>query len=122
MAVQSYQELIVWQKAIDLVVTVYEVTRLFSREEVFGLTSQLRRACVSVPSNIAEGQGRHSANEFARFLHIAQGLLQEVETQLLIAHRLRYLDKEQYHRRVAHCTEVARCSERTLPLNTSVVY
>ncbi|WP_374687346.1 four helix bundle protein [Promineifilum sp.] len=80
MAVLSYRELIVWQKAMDLVLNVYEVTRAFPREEAFGLTSQLRCACISVPSNIAEGQGRHSVKEFVRFLEIAHGSLQEVET------------------------------------------
>ena len=91
MSVQSYRELIVWQKAIDLVVAIYRITQSFPREEAFGLTSQLRRAAVSIPSNIAEGQGRRSAKEFQRFLDIARGSLQEVETQLLIANRLHYL-------------------------------
>ena len=108
MGVQSYQELIAWQKAIDLVVVIYEATRAFPREELFGLTSQLRRACLSIPSNIAEGQGRHSANEFVRFLHIAQGSLQEVETQLTIAKRLCYLNEEQHRVLLARCAEIAR--------------
>ncbi len=108
MSVQSYQELIVWQKAVDLVVQVYATTRTFPREETFGLTSQLRRASVSVPSNIAEGQGRHSAKEFVRFLEIARGSLQEVETQLIIANRLHYLDEGQQRTLLAQCAEVAR--------------
>jgi four helix bundle protein len=108
MGVQSYQELIAWQKAIDLGVVIYEATRAFPREELFGLTSQLRRASVSIPSNIAEGQGRHSANEFVRFLHIAQGSLQEVETQLMIAKRLCYLNEEQHRVLLVRCAEIAR--------------
>ena len=91
MKVKNYQELIVWQKAMDFVEEVYTVLRSFPREEIFGLTSQLRRAAVSIPSNIAEGQGRRTTADFLRHLSIAYGSLREVETQLLIATRLRYL-------------------------------
>ena len=108
MAVQSYRDLIVWQRAMDLVLAVFEVTRAFPREEAFGLTSQLRRACVSVPSNIAEGQGRHSPKEFVRFLEIAHGSLQEVETQVMIAHRLHYVDDTREQLLLTQCAEVAR--------------
>jgi four helix bundle protein len=90
MAAKSYQELVVWQRAMDLVAEIYKVTAVFPKEEVYGLTNQIRRAAVSVPSNIAEGQGRGVGNEFARHLRIAQGSLQEVETQLMIARRLGY--------------------------------
>jgi len=95
MKVKSYKDLIVWQKAMTLVVLVYRVTRAFPREEIYGLTSQLRRAAVSIPSNIAEGQARQSTAEFRNFLSIARGSLAEVETQLLIAKRLNYLEAEQ---------------------------
>lgn len=91
MKVRHYQELIVWQKAMDLVEGVYKVSRSFPREEMYGLTSQLRRATVSVPSNIAEGQGRSTTADFLRHLSIAYGSLLEVETQVLIATRLHYL-------------------------------
>ncbi|HEX4796167.1 MAG TPA: four helix bundle protein [Humisphaera sp.] len=91
MAVKSYRDLTVWQKAMDMVEQIYRLTAAFPREEQYGLTNQLRRAAVSVPSNIAEGQGRGVGNEFAHHVRIAQGSLQEVETQLLIASRLRYL-------------------------------
>lgn len=77
---------------MDLVEAVYRVSACFPREEIYGLTSQLRRAAVSIPSNIAEGQGRGSAKEFAYFLRVAQGSLQEVETQLHLARRLGYVD------------------------------
>jgi len=93
MGVRHYTDLIAWQKAMDLVVRVYEATKEFPSEERFGLTNQLRRASVSVPSNIAEGQGRHSTRDFLRCPSIAYGSLQEVETQLLIARRLGYLDE-----------------------------
>jgi four helix bundle protein len=89
--VKNYQELIVWQKAMDLVEEVYVVSEGFPREEIYGLTSQLRRATVSIPSNIAEGQGRRTTPDFMRHLSIAYGSLREVETQILIAARLRYL-------------------------------
>lgn len=91
MKAKNYQELIVWQKAMDLVEQVYVVSKSFPREEVYGLTSQLRRAAVSIPSNIAEGQGRRTTPDFLRHLSIAYGSLREVETQILIAARLRYL-------------------------------
>lgn len=92
MQVKSYKDLIVWQKAMDLVELVYQAIKAFPREELYGLTNQLRRAAVSIPSNIAEGQARNSTAEFRNFLSIARGSLAEVETQLLIAHRLRYIE------------------------------
>ena len=78
--VQDYHELIVWQKAMDLVMEIYRLTRAFPREELYGLTNQLRRAVVSIASNIAEGQARQSTAEFRNFLSIAQGSRAEVET------------------------------------------
>jgi four helix bundle protein len=92
MAVKNYSELIAWQKAMDLVEAVYRGTTGFPREEVYGLTAQVRRAAVSIPSNIAEGQGRRTTADFLHFLSIAYGSLREVETQILIAERLKYLD------------------------------
>ena len=94
MKAQSYKDLIVWQKAMDLVEQVYLATRAFPKEELYGLTSQIRRAAVSVPSNIAEGQARQGTAEFRNFLSIARGSLAEVETQLLLAQRLSYLSQE----------------------------
>jgi four helix bundle protein len=91
MKLKTYQELIVWQKAMDLVEEVYKVSRNFPREEIYGLTSQVRRAAVSIPSNIAEGQGRRTTADFLRHLSIAYGSLLELETQILIATRLSYL-------------------------------
>jgi four helix bundle protein len=101
MKVRHYQELIVWQKAIDLVEEVYKATHSFPRDEIYGLTSQIRRAAVSIPSNIAEGQGRRTTPDFLRHLSIAYGSLLELETQILIAIRLRYLTQ-------AKCSEVMR--------------
>jgi four helix bundle protein len=87
----SYRELMVWQQSMQLVKQIYETTRAFPRDEIYGLTSQIRRAAVSVPSNIAEGQGRESRPEFYQFLSKARGSLMEVETQILIAFELGYL-------------------------------
>ena len=95
MQIQTYKDLIVWQKAMDLAETVHRLSRSFPKEELYGLTSQLRRAAVSVPSNIAEGQARQSTAEFLNFLSIAQGSLAEVETQLLLGIRFGYLTTPQ---------------------------
>lgn len=93
MVCKDYRDLIAWQKAMDLAIMVYKVTAKFPREELYGLTAQLRKSGVSVPSNIAEGQGRRSKREFLHHLSIAHGSLSEAETQLLIARRLDYLEK-----------------------------
>ncbi|MGC2108092.1 MAG: four helix bundle protein [Candidatus Korobacteraceae bacterium] len=107
-SLSSYRELIVWQKAIELVTEVYSVTRGFPREETYGLTAQMRRCAVSVPSNIAEGQGRATRGEFILFLSHARGSLFELETQLIIAGKLDYLNLEMTQQVHAKLTEVAR--------------
>src|SRR5689334_7896665 len=93
-AVKKYSDLIVWQKAMDFAELVYAATQSWPRDELYGLTSQVRRAAVSVPSNIAEGQGRLSTKEFIHHISIARGSLLEVETQLLLAQRLGYIQTE----------------------------
>jgi four helix bundle protein len=85
---QSFRDLVVWQRAMQLTVAVYKLTQEFPREEQYGLTSQIRHSAVSIPSNIAEGQGRGSAGEFGQFLGIARGSNCEVQTQLEIARAL----------------------------------
>jgi len=92
---KKYQQLIAWLKAIDLVSDIYSLTSAFPRDEIYGLTSQLRRAAVSIPSNIAEGQGRATKGEFIQFLCHARGSLYEVETQVVISRNLGYLALEQ---------------------------
>ncbi|MGA2358819.1 MAG: four helix bundle protein [Terriglobales bacterium] len=87
-----YRNLIAWQKAKTLALNVYRCTRRFPKDEIYGLTSQMRRAAVSVPSNIAEGKGRYSQKEFVQFLYHARGSLLELETQLSIARDLDYID------------------------------
>ena len=108
MTVQNYKELIVWQKAMDLVVEVYRLTKAFPKEELYGLTSQVRRAVVSIPSNIAEGQGRKGTKEFLNFLSIARGSLMEVETQILLAERLSYLAPTESTKALSLMEEVSR--------------
>jgi four helix bundle protein len=88
--VKSYRELVVWQRAVELSVALYKLTKAFPREETYGLSSQLRRAGVSVASNIAEGYGRGSRPDYRKFLCIARGSVLEVQTQLVIARRLGY--------------------------------
>jgi four helix bundle protein len=94
MAWKTYRELIAWQKAVDFVVAAYEAAKAFPREELYGLTAQVKRAVVSIPCNIAEGQGRRTTKDFVHFLSIAYGSLREVETQLLVASRLNFLAAE----------------------------
>ena len=93
MKVKSYEDLIAWQKAIELVAKVYRATNDFPRREIFVLTSQMRRCAISVPSNIAEGQGRLSTGEFKQFLGHARGSIFELQTQIKIATMLGYFEK-----------------------------
>jgi four helix bundle protein len=95
---RSYRELLVWQKAKALAVQIYGATEQFPRNEMYGLTSQIRRATVSVPSKIADGQGRLTLGEFLHFLGQARGSLLELDTQLAIAQDLTYLKPDQYER------------------------
>ncbi len=90
----KFKELMVWQKAVDLAEDIYGITKQFPSEEKFGLVSQINRCAISIPSNIAEGAGRNSNGEFNHFLGISNGSAFELETQLIIANRLEYLDKE----------------------------
>ena len=92
---KSFRELRVWQRAIDLVERIYLLTQRFPREEIYGLTSQIRRASVSVPSNIAEGHTRHHLKEYLHHLSMAQASLAELETQLEIANRLKFIEPSQ---------------------------
>ena len=108
MPVMDYKELRVWQRSIDLVSAIYTATRTFPEEEKYGLKSQLRRAAVSVPSNIAEGQGRSTTGEFQHFLGIARGSLYEIETQIHIADRLSLLQPDQMDEIKANWKEVIR--------------
>ncbi len=108
MIAKRYCDLIVWQKAMNLVETVYMITREFLKEEIYGLRSQLRRAVVSVPSNIAEGHSRTGGREFAHFLSIAHGSVSEVGTQVEVARRLGYITDEQQASVFEKSSEVGR--------------
>jgi four helix bundle protein len=108
MSIKSYRDLIVWQKAMDFVVMVYRVTTQFPKDELYGLTQQLRRAAVSVPSNIAEGHGRQSRREYLQFLSIAYGSRNECETQILLGERLKYMSQEQSSDLLSSSAEVGR--------------
>ncbi|MEW6181728.1 MAG: four helix bundle protein [Bacillota bacterium] len=92
-SVKSYQDLIVWQKSIDLVQKTYQFTQRFPKEEIYGLTLQIRRAAVSIPANIAEGQARNSTGEFKQFLGMAKGSLAELETLLILSEKLTFLER-----------------------------
>lgn len=93
---RPHQKLEAWKKAIELVTDVYRASERFPKEERFGLTSQIRRAAVSIPANIAEGAGRRSQKEFLHFLSNSQGSASELETELIIANNLRYLDEDSF--------------------------
>lgn len=94
----SYKDLIVWQKSIELTVNIYRVTDKFPKNELYGLTSQIRRATVAIPSNIAEGQKRGHKTEYIQFLRIAFGSGAELETQLIIGYKIGYLDKTDFEK------------------------
>lgn len=104
----SYRDLRVWQRAMELVVRIYQETQEFPKSEAYGLTSQMRRAAVSVPSNIAEGKGRLTDPDRSRFFSQARGSLLELETQIVIAQRLNYLTESTIQALIAKTTETAR--------------
>ena len=106
--VKRYDELIAWQKAMDLAEALYAATSGFPREETYGLSAQMRRCAVSIPSNIAEGQGRRTTGEFLQFLSIAHGSLRELETQIVLAARLGLLDPSRAQELAGQCAEVGR--------------
>ncbi len=106
--VQSYRDLVVWKKSMTLVLDVYRSTQAFPKPETYGLVAQLRRAAVSIPSNIAEGQARLSTAEFKQSLGHARGSLMEVETQILISQELGYLERDQSENLLSASAEVGR--------------
>ncbi len=120
MAWTHYQDLIVWQKAMALADEVYALTRLLPKEELFALSGQMRRAAVSIPSNIAEGHGRHTEKDFKQFLSVAKGSVFEIETQIMICLRQRYLTEDQANPALSLCDEVGKMLTRLIvsPLKT----
>lgn len=104
----SYRDLRVWQRALDWVIDVYDETRGFPKEELYGLVSQMRRAAVSIPSNIAEGKGRLTDRDRAHFFCQARGSLLELETQIRIAQRLQYIPESRTNALIDLCAELGR--------------
>jgi len=108
MGAKSHKDLIVWQKSMDLVEEVYRLTKFLPTDELYGLANQMKRAAVSIPSNIAEGNARHTHKEYIRFLSIARGSKSELETQIEICKRLGHLSCEQIQLAVDLCEEVGK--------------
>ena len=106
--IRSFKDLKVWQKGVDLVEMIYKVTKTFPKEEMYGLSAQLRRAGVSIPSNIAEGFGRYHNKEYKQFLHMALGSCAEITTQMIIAERLRFVEKSVSERVLSQAEEISR--------------
>lgn len=106
MAVKNFKDLLIWQKGVELVKETYKLVKLLPNDEMYALSSQMRRAAVSVPSNIAEGQQRKSPKEFANFLSIARGSVAELETQFIICEELGYLSKGQIELCINTCQEL----------------
>ncbi len=106
--IESYQKLAVWQKSIDFVTYIYNITQIFPKEEAYGLTAQMRRAAISIPSNIAEGRSKRSTRDYLRFLSISYGSLAELETQLIIAEKLRYITPEIQEQMLMKTAEIGR--------------
>ncbi|ANW96198.1 four helix bundle protein [Wenyingzhuangia fucanilytica] len=104
----NFRELEIWKESKDLSIQVYKITRNFPREEVYGITSQICRASVSIPSNIAEGAGRNSNKDFSRFINIALGSAFELETQLIIALELEYISKEDFENLINNLQMIQR--------------
>lgn len=105
---KTYKDLIVWQKAYSLAVSIYKITKKFPLNEIYGLTSQLRRASVSVASNLAEGSKRGTKKDFAQFIRIAQGSTSEIETQLMIAKEIDYLNEKDFNLLMDELNQISR--------------
>ena len=108
MEVKFYRDLLVWQRAMDLVIQCYEFTERFPKSELYGLASQIQRAVTSIPANIAEGHGRDHLGDYLHHLSIASGSLMELETHLLIAARLNYLNSETVDKALQKTDEISR--------------
>ena len=108
MPIESYQDLTVWQKAMEMVERCYQLTRAFPSQEMYGMISQIRRAAVSIPANIAEGWGREGTQEFVQFLRIAQGSVKELETLLLLSLRVQLVKAPEINPILEMLSEVSR--------------
>lgn len=108
MAATHFKELLVWQKSMELTLLIYDISDKFPQREIYGLTSQMRRSAVSIPSNIAEGQERNHPKEFIQFLGMASGSIAELETQLIIAFRRNYVAEGEYEKCASLISEVGK--------------
>lgn len=106
--IKDFKDFFLWQRAMDLVVEVYDLVKKLPKEELFALSDQIRRAVISIPSNIAEGQGRNSSKEFIHFLSIAKGSKAELETQLLLCVRINYLKELEIEKAMSLVEEVGK--------------
>jgi four helix bundle protein len=106
--IKNYQELNIWKRSVEMAIEIYNTSKNFPKEELYGLTSQIRRASVSIPSNIAEGFNRYHNKEFRQFLYISLGSCAEVETQLFIAQRLNYVDQEKASKLIKELGEIGK--------------
>lgn len=106
--IKTHKDLLVWQKSIDLVVEIYAATKSYPQEELFAITNQIRRCTTSIPANIAEGSGRRSKSEFIQFLHISLGSASELETFLIISHKLDYINFTVYEKLNKSLSEIIK--------------
>lgn len=112
--IRSYRDLRVWQEGMSLAVTCYGLTKSFPKDELFGMTSQIRRAASSIPANIAEGYGRDSRGDYVQFLRIAQGSLKEVETHLILCTQVRLLTESDAQAPLQHCDRLGKMLHRLI--------
>jgi four helix bundle protein len=113
--IRTYRDLLVWQKAMQFVMLVYRVTKDFPKEELYGLVGQMRKSAVSIPSNIAEGYGRNSTDDYCRFLQIAIGSLFEIQTQSEISRNLKYIDENTFQEMDEASRELERMLSSMIP-------
>lgn len=121
---RDFRKIQVWQKSHELTLRLYKITSIFPKEELYGLTSQIRRASISIPANIAEGCGRDTQTELARFVHIASGSASELEYHLLLAHDLGFIANEEYQELEKAISEIKRMLhgfEKTVSSNAKKV-
>jgi four helix bundle protein len=117
--IKDYKDLRIWQTGIEVVKKVYSITKLFPKEELYGLTNQLRRSAISIPSNIAEGFARQHNREYKQFLYISLGSCAELETQLIIAREMGYLEESEFVRIIEEISSVAKMTTNLIKKLTS---
>ena len=105
---RTHKDLDVWKKSIDLVAEIYEITKSFPKDEIYGITNQIRRAAVSIPSNVAEGAGRNHDKEFIQFLYISLGSCSELETQIVISSKIKYIDGKTMDEMLSKISDIRR--------------